>query len=87
MMQRMSEKNVTVPEARLKILERISDLLYDLSDGEDMSPAEAQEFREAMADAAEIILEVLDCEVLSVEGDRVHVSLWIGDGVPPNFAE
>ena len=83
----MSTEKITVPEARIRILEIISNLLYDLSDGEDLTPAESDEFREAMGDAAQIILEVIDCEVISVDGDRANVSLWIGDGAPPGMTE
>ncbi len=85
--QPMSTEKITVPEARIKILEIISNLLYDLSDGEDLTQAESDEFREAMSDAAQIILEVIDCEVISVDGDRANVSLWIGDGAPPSMME
>lgn len=79
----MTEKKITVHEARIKILDIVANLLYDLSDGEDLTPAESQEFREAMADASEIIINVLDLRVDSVDGDRATVSVWIADGEPP----
>ena len=83
----MSTEKITVHEARVRILEIISGVLYDLSDGDDLTPAESAEFREAMADAAGIILEVVDCQVVSVEGDRATVSLWIADTEQPSMTE
>ena len=83
----MTTDSPTVHEARIAVLQRISDLLYDLSDGEEMTPAEADEFRAAMGDAAEIILEVLDFKVVSVDGDVVTASVWIGTEAPPNLID
>lgn len=55
-------------EARLEILSRVAGLLEDLAvePDEELDEREAQDLREAMRDAAEMILDELNLEVVEV---------------------
>lgn len=44
-------------------------------DGDDLSGADREELREDMANAADIILEVLDLKIDSVDGKHAKVTL------------
>lgn len=72
-------------EARMAIVEEFAAILLDLtdeSDGEDVEEREA--LRVAMLDAADIVAEALDLQVVSVEDGIVTVRLNIAGsgGVP-----
>ena len=67
-------------EARLALAEEITNILIDLTDeSETASPAELADLRDAMGDATDIILEALQVEVLTVDGDKLTVSMDLGE--------
>lgn len=71
---------MNVNEARLALAEEITNILMDLTDeSETGSPAEIAELRDAMGDATDIIMEALQVEVLSVDGDVLTVSMNLGE--------
>lgn len=63
-------------EARLALLEELTEILVDLTDedGED-SPEDLAVLREAMSDAVDIIAEALQLEVVSVDGDVLTLTV------------
>lgn len=62
-------------EARLAIVARITDVLFDLA-AEGMEPDDdADEMRDALGDAAELIMEALGLEVESIDDKAVIVRL------------
>lgn len=64
----MSELNPF--EARMKIGDAIMDVLADLTvDGEEYTEEDLLEVEEAMGGVADLILQVLNLQVVSVEGD------------------
>lgn len=64
-------------EARLGIIDTITDVLLDLSDDEELTDDERDNLREAMADAADLICEALDLEVRSVGADGITVRVVV----------
>lgn len=62
-------------EARLYIVSVMTEILFDLSDGDDLSDAERKEIRESLADAADLIVEALDINVVSVDGRTINVTM------------
>lgn len=62
-------------EARLRIHTLVSEAMFEMVDGEDLSGADREELREDMANAADIILEVLDLKIDSVDGKHAKVTL------------
>lgn len=69
---------MNVYEARLDIVRRIREVLVDLADGEDLDAAEYADLEQSMTDAAEIILDALDLEVVEVT-DRIQASLGVAN--------
>jgi hypothetical protein len=63
-------------EARLMLIEELADILVDLTI-EDDTPSEAEEaeLREAMMDAADIIAEGLQLEVVSVDDLKFTITV------------
>lgn len=51
-------------EARVVIVEEIAEILFDLSEDEDQTASDKMVLKEAMLDAADIIAEALDLQVL-----------------------
>jgi hypothetical protein len=64
-------------EARLHIVTLISDILFELSDGDDLSSADRTDLRESMADTADVIAEALDHKVIAVDGDVAQVTVRV----------
>lgn len=60
-------------EARMNILNYISDVLFDLADDPDLSPGEREEVRDAMGDAADMLMDSLDLQVVQIEDDGTFV--------------
>lgn len=58
-------------EARLNIIDRISEILLDLAGDDEVSQQELEEMRDAMRDAAEVLLEGIGFEVVSVDAKDV----------------
>lgn len=57
---------MNVSEARVAILDLVADVLVELGDDGEI---DSGELREAMEDAAEMVLDALDLEVTSVNDD------------------
>lgn len=64
-------------EARLRIHNLISEALFEMGDGPDLDSAGKDELREDMANATDIVLEVLDLIVDSVDGKHAKVSIRV----------
>lgn len=62
-------------EARLRIHTLISEALFEMTDGPDLNSTERDELKEDMANATDIVLEVLDLQVDSVEGKYATVKI------------
>ncbi len=62
-------------EARLRIHTLMSEAMFEMVDGPDLSGTEREELREDMANAADVLLEVLDLKVDSVDGKHAKVTL------------
>lgn len=66
-------------EARMAIASRISEVLLDLAqDGLEESD-DIEEMRDAMDDAAELVMEALGIEVVSISGPQVSVRMTVPD--------
>lgn len=65
------------PEARLRIHNLITEALFEMSDGPDLNNEQRDELREDMANATDVILEVLDLKVESVDSKRANVSVLL----------
>lgn len=77
--------DMNVFEARLAIIERIRDCLLDLADeggeAEALDDAAYLDMEASMADAAEILLDALELQVVSVDASgRITVQVYIGSG-------
>jgi hypothetical protein len=68
---------MNIHEARLEIHKLITEALFELSDGPDLDSAGKDELREDMANATDVVLEVLDLVVDSVEDKHAKVSIRI----------
>jgi len=68
---------MTPNEARMLIVEELANILYDLTDEEDGTPEERETLRVAMGDAADILAEALDLEVVSVTDGVATVTLTL----------
>lgn len=70
-------------EARLALLEELTEILVDLTDEDDeeTSPEDLAVLREAMSDAVDIIAEALQLEVVAVDGEVL--TLTVDLSVPP----
>jgi hypothetical protein len=64
-------------EARLSVAELIRDVLADLAIEDGMSPDEVADLTVAMTDMAEIVLEALQFEIVSVDGDTATATVWL----------
>jgi hypothetical protein len=64
-------------EARLHIVTLISDILFELSDGDDLSSADRTDLRESRADTADVIAEALDLKVIAVDGEVAQVTVRV----------
>lgn len=53
------------PEQRLMLIETIAAILYDLSDGDTQSQADAVELMDQLIDVGEILLDGLGAELVS----------------------
>lgn len=74
---------MNINEARVVIVEEIAEILYDLTEDEDATAEVKQELRDAMADAADIIAEALDLEVVEMADGIATVRLNLaGPDVP-----
>ena len=63
-------------EARLMLLEELADILVDITlEDDSTSPEEEAELREAMMDAADIIAEGLQLEVVSVDDLKFTITV------------
>ena len=62
-------------EARLAIIETIADVLFELSDDEDLPAVDREDLRDAMADAADLICEALDLDVVDVADGVLSVQV------------
>lgn len=62
-------------EARLAIATRIADVLFDLAQDGMEPDDDADEMRDALDDAAELIMEALGLEVVSVDSEAATVRL------------
>lgn len=60
-------------EARLRIHTLISEAMFEMTDGPDLNEGERDELREDMANAADVVLEVLDLKVDAVVGNQAKV--------------
>lgn len=60
-------------EARLRIHQLVSEAMFEMVDGDDLSGADREELREDMANAADVLLEVLDLKVDAVVGKQAKV--------------
>lgn len=68
-------------EARLAISTRIADVLFDLAQDGMEPDDDVDEMRDALSDAADLIMEALGLEIVSVEGSVVITHLT---GLDPN---
>ena len=64
-------------EARLRIHTLISEAMFEMVDGPDLSSNDRDELKEDMANAADVLLEVLDLTIDSVDGKHAKVSIRI----------
>jgi hypothetical protein len=62
-------------EARLRIHTLISEAMFEMVDGPDLNTTERDELREDMANATDVILEVLDLTIDSIDGKHAKVSI------------
>lgn len=62
-------------EARLRIHTLITEAMFEMVDGPDLNEADRDELREDMANAADIVMEVLDIRVKSVEGNHAEATI------------
>ena len=63
-------------EARLMLLEELADILVDITlEDDSTSPEEEAQLREAMMDAADIIAEGLQLEVVSVDDLKFTITV------------
>jgi hypothetical protein len=62
-------------EARLRIHTLMSEAMFEMVDGPDLSGTQREELREDMANAADVLLEVLDLKVDSVDGKHAKATL------------
>lgn len=60
-------------EARLGIVTRIAEVLLDLAQDGLEEGDDLDEMRDAMSDAAELVMEALGVEVVSVEGSTALI--------------
>lgn len=71
-------------EARLALLEELTEILVDLTDeGEDSSPEDLAVLRDAMSDAVDIIAEALQLEVVAVDGEVLTLRVDLGEVPDP----
>lgn len=71
-------------EARLALLEELTEILVDLTDeGEDSSPEDLAVLRDAMSDAVDIIAEALQLEVVAVDGEVLTLRVDLGEVPEP----
>ena len=66
---------MNVSEARLRIHTLMSEAMFEMVDGPDLSGTQREELREDMANAADVLLEVLDLKVDSVDGKYAKTTL------------
>jgi hypothetical protein len=66
---------MNVSEARLRIHTLMSEAMFVMVDGPDLSGTQREELREDMANAADVLLEVLDLKVDSVDGKYAKTTL------------
>lgn len=59
----------------MRIHNLISEALFEMGDGNDLDSAAKDELRDDMANATDIVLEVLDLIVDSVDGKHAKVSI------------
>lgn len=71
----MSTMNTS--EARLRIHTLISEALFAMTDGPDLNEAGRDDLREDMANATDMVLEVLQLTVESVEETQAKVSIQL----------
>ena len=70
-------------EARLMLLEELADILVDITlEDDSTSPEEEAQLREAMMDAADIIAEGLQLEVVNVDDLKFTVTVDLAP-IPP----
>lgn len=75
------ENTPSIYDTRLAILREIANVLVDLADM-DPTDDDFEEFVAAMEDAADIILEALGLDVVTIDADGIHAILRLGTGVP-----
>lgn len=67
-------------EARLEIVRTLRDVLVDLADDGEVSQEDLDAMDASMLDAAELLLEALELQVVSVGPDgEVTVTVLLGD--------
>lgn len=66
---------MNLPEARLRIHTLMSEAMFEMVDGDDLNQTERDELREDMANAADVLLEVLELKVESVGGKHAKVTV------------
>ena len=74
---------MNINETRIAIVEEIAEILYDLTEDEEATAETKQELRDAMADAADIIAEALDLEVVEIADGIATVRLNIAGPATP----
>lgn len=72
---------VTSTDARLHVLDAMSELLLDLADTDDIGKEELEDIKESMDEIAEMMLDMLHFEVVDQEstedGLRLNVNIKI----------
>jgi|688.fasta_scaffold682983_2 hypothetical protein len=66
-------------EARLAVVGIIADVLFELSDDDDLSDDDRGDLRDSLADAADLILEALEFDVIAVNDFEVSARITLDD--------